>query len=119
MSRIIHIKRVYEQPEESDGYRILVDRLWPRGIKKEQAHVSEWNKEVAPSTELRTWFDHRPERFEQFSREYRNELLQKREELIRIQRLADKQPVTLIYAAKDPEMNHVVILCDVLSTIKG
>lgn len=114
MNGSIQIKRVYEQPEESDGYRILVDRLWPRGIKKERAQLNEWDKELAPSHELRTWFDHQPDRFKQFSNEYRNELLQKRTELIRIRRIADNQQVTLIYAAKDPEINHAVVLCNVL-----
>lgn len=111
----IRIKRVYEPPAPEDGVRILVDRLWPRGVSKEQASIDEWMKEIAPSPELRTWFGHRPERFAEFAAGYERELA---EDPVRL-RLADRicetalrQPVTLVYAAKDPVHNHAVVLRD-------
>ena len=110
----ISIKRVYDAPAEDDGERILVDRLWPRGISKARAALAGWNKDVAPSTELRKWFGHDPERFEEFSARYRDELSASpaaeafasacREQLER------GQNVTLIYAAKDPACNHAIVL---------
>ena len=111
----IHIKRVYEEPEKADGYRMLVDRLWPRGIKKEDAKLNEWNKDIAPSPALRKWFDHRRDRFDEFSRHYYEELNSKKEELHRLRAIAGKQPLTLLYAAKDTSVNHARVLYDVLS----
>lgn len=106
----IKIKRIYNIPSETDGYRILVDRLWPRGISKEKARLDEWNKEIAPSAELRKWFDHKKERFEDFSLRYQIELIEKESQLNKIRQLANHQIVTLLYAAKDPEINHAVVL---------
>ena len=110
----ISIKRVYDAPAEGDGYRILVDRLWPRGISKERAALAEWNKDVAPSTELRKWFGHDPERFEEFSARYRDELVSSpaAEEFAHAcrERLERGQNVTLVYAAKDPACNHAIVL---------
>ena len=110
----ISIKRVYGAPAENDGERILVDRLWPRGISKERAALAGWNKDVAPSAELRKWFGHDPERFEEFSARYRDELSSSpaAEELARAcrERLAHGQNVTLVYAAKDPACNHAIVL---------
>ncbi len=117
MKHRIHIKRIYEQPDEKDGYRILVDRLWPRGVKKESAKLDEWNKEVAPSPALRIWFDHKAEHFERFSELYRQELAQKMDELVRIRQISDQQHVTLLYAARDPEINHANVILSVLETI--
>ncbi len=114
----IKIKRVYEKPEKVDGYRILIDKLWPRGIKKEDAHLDEWNKELPPSTELRKWFDHKEERFEMFTLRYKEELSGKEEELKRVKAIADQQNLTLVYAAKDPKINHAIILLDVLKKVK-
>jgi len=107
------VKRIYDPPSPEDGVRILVDRLWPRGISKEQAAVDEWMREIAPSPELRTWFGHRPERFQAFSESYEQELAADpvRIELAdRICRMAAANHVTLLYAAKDPVHNHAVVL---------
>jgi uncharacterized protein YeaO (DUF488 family) len=110
----ITIKRIYEAPSIDDGYRILVDRLWPRSIKKEDAYLEEWNKELAPSSELRKWFDHKNERFAEFSERYHKELLNRKEELKRIRTMAKTKSVTLLYAARDRNTNHAVVLCNVL-----
>ena len=111
----ILIKRVYEDASEADGYRILVDRIWPRGISKERAKLDEWVKVVAPSTELRKWFDHQEERFPEFTKRYKTELLQQKEALDLIKKIATQEQVTLVYSAKDTEMNQAVVLRDVLS----
>lgn len=108
----IQIKRIYDQPKASDGYRILIDRLWPRGIKKENARIDEWNKILPPSPELRKWFHQEAGRFAAFEIKYRLELKQHQEELNRIHEIAARQNVTLLYAAKDPRLNHAVILLD-------
>ena len=110
----ISIKRVYDEPSENDGYRILVDKLWPRGVTKTRADLDEWNKEISPSTLLRKWFDHKPERFEEFSLKYKEELLLKEDELNRIRSIAKSEPVSLLYAAKDPKINHAIVLKNVL-----
>lgn len=114
---MIQIKRIYDEPEKQDGYRILVDRLWPRGMTKERAHLDEWNKEVAPSDELRKWFGHKMENFEEFSRKYKAELKDKGEELQRIRELAEDKMVTLLYAARDTEVNHARVLLEVLEKL--
>jgi len=103
------IKRVYEQADAGDGIRVLVDRLWPRGLKKVEAHLTLWMKEVAPSTSLRQWFGHKPERFAQFSRRYRRELAGNAE-FAELRRLGRGRAVTLLYAAHDPKFNHAVVL---------
>ncbi|GJM68554.1 hypothetical protein HMSSN036_07700 [Paenibacillus macerans] len=113
MESRIAVKRIYEASASGDGYRILVDRLWPRGVKKEQAAIDEWMKAVAPSPELRKWFNHQPERFAAFSDSYVRELETDPERAVlaaRIRELAEKQRVTLVYAAKDPACNHAVVL---------
>ena len=104
----IGIKRIYDEPSDKDGYRVLVDRLWPRGISKKDANLDEWNKEIAPSTELRKWFDHKAERFDEFTRLYREE------ELNRLRTIAKKNDITLLYGAKNPKINHAVVLRDLL-----
>jgi len=108
--KIIKLKRIYEKPSDDDGYRILVDRLWPRGVSKAEAKLDEWDKEIAPSTELRKWFDHKEERFAEFSKRYREELKDKGKELDQLREIAKKQTLTLLYAAKNPEMNQAVVL---------
>ncbi|MBS1680155.1 MAG: DUF488 family protein [Bacteroidetes bacterium] len=115
---LINIKRIYEKPSGEDGYRMLVDKLWPRGVKKEEAHIDEWNKEVPPSTDLRKWFDHKPENFEKFCKLYEKELALKKDELKRIKSIARKSGVTLLYGAKDPHINHAVVLLKVLQHLK-
>ena len=106
----IKLKRIYDDPSDDDGYRILVDRLWPRGISKADAKLDEWDKEIAPSTELRKWFDHKEERFVEFTKRYRDELKSKKNDLDRLREIAKKQTLTLLYAAKDTKMNQAVVL---------
>ena len=113
----ITIKRIYEDYDKADGYRMLVDRLWPRGIKKEAAKLDEWNKGIAPSPELRKWFDHQEEKFKEFSKKYKEELLQNNKaEIKRIRDIAKKEKLTLLYGAKDPKINHAVVLLDVINS---
>ena len=108
----VDIKRVYEQAADEDGIRVLVDRLWPRGVSKERAALSGWIKDVAPSSDLRRWWHHDPDRFEEFARRYRTELDDNPalEDLLSIVREHDR--TTLVYAAKDPAVNHALILRD-------
>ena len=110
----IHLKRAYDEPEEDDGYRVLVDRIWPRGKSKEELQLDEWLKEIAPSDELRKWFDHDPEKFEEFRKRYREELENKHEIMERLQKLAKNQHITLVYGAKDREHNQAVVLKEYL-----
>ncbi|WHY78583.1 DUF488 family protein [Neobacillus sp. WH10] len=114
----IFLKRVYEPYEEMDGCRILIDRLWPRGISKEAARLSYWFKEIAPSNELRKWFCHKPELFEEFKVKYLDEIRtdeQKREYIRQIFEIASSERVTLLYGAKDPIYNHAQVLMDELT----
>jgi len=112
----IKIKRIYDLSDDADGLRVLVDRLWPRGISKEKARVNEWLKEIAPSDKLRTWFGHKPERWHEFQKRYCEELKSaERLELIhRLRALAKKETVTLLYAARNSEHNNAVVLAGVL-----
>lgn len=107
---MIHIKRVYEEPAKSDGARILVDRLWPRGLTKQQAAVDQWLKELAPSTQLRQWFSHDPAKWEEFRKRYRKELLQQKTALSLLKQQAKHQAVTLVYGARDEEHNGAIVL---------
>ena len=112
----IKIKRAYEAPVASDGYRILVDRIWPRGLSKEDAKVSLWLKTIAPSTELRKWFGHTPDRWQKFRQRYLQELDNKHEELALIRdKLKTTRNLTLIYSAKDTEHNQAVVLLEYLT----
>lgn len=108
----VKIKRVYEAPEASDGYRILVDRLWPRGIRKEALAMDEWAKSLAPSTEARKAFAHKAENFPSFRGRYLQELDQSEEAAQEVEHLRAVAPstITLLYAAKDPQVNHAVVL---------
>lgn len=110
----IKIKRVYEDYAKNDGYRVLVDRIWPRGVSKEAAKLDDWNKEIAPSTELRKWFGHKEERFEEFKKRYKKELENHREELKEIKSVTKEKTVTLLYGAKYEKMNQAVVLKEVL-----
>ena len=107
---MVRIKRIYDKPASSDGERILVDRLWPRGVSKEKAALDMWLKDVAPSTALRVWFDHKPERFAEFSEKYREELRQNPAVAVLRELYSKKPNVTLLYADKDPRINHAVVL---------
>lgn len=106
----LKIKRIYERKNSLDGMRILVDRLWPRGIKKVDAHVDLWLKDITPSRELRTWFGHDRDRFDEFKIQYLHELKAKHELFDIISEELKKQPVTLLYAAHDPDCNHAIVL---------
>lgn len=114
----IAIKRIYEEPVKADGYRMLIDRLWPRGVKKERAAIEEWNKEIAPSVELRKWFNHKAENFKRFSERYELELYAKPQDLERLLALAQHQKLTLLYVAKDEKINHALVLLNVLNKLK-
>lgn len=109
----VKIRRIYEEPLETDGMRILVDRLWPRGLSKERAHIDEWCKAVAPSAELRKWYGHDPALFEDFSRRYRKELQEPdpAAALTRLRNLADHGPLTLLTATKTPAISEAAVLC--------
>ena len=106
----IRIKRAYEQPAAEDGERILVDRLWPRGLTKEKAKIDLWLKDVAPSTELRKWFAHDPAKWAEFRSRYLDELKKDKEQLSLLRQEAAKGAVTLVYGAKDQQHNEAVIL---------
>jgi uncharacterized protein YeaO (DUF488 family) len=110
----IRLKRVYEQPAPEDGTRVLVERLWPRGLSKDRAAVDLWLKEVAPSPELRRWFRHDPAKWDEFRRRYREELGARPQELERLRRLALSGPVTFVFAARDAERNSAALLRDVV-----
>ena len=107
---MIKLKRIYLQPSPEDGVRILVERLWPRGLKKEDAAVDLWLKEVAPSSELRTWFGHDPARWEEFRRRYRAELQDQEDLLKMLRQKAQEGPVTLVYAARAEAHNAALAL---------
>jgi|SRR5579872_2697342 len=110
----IFLKRIYEKPSAQDGRRILVDRLWPRGVSKAAARLDGWMKDVAPSTELREWFDHRPERWPEFRRRYIREL-ESNPSLRTLREMVGAAPVTLLYAARDTAHNEAVVLAEQLS----
>lgn len=110
----VRIKRVYEPAAADDGTRILVDRLWPRGLKKADAHIAQWMKEIAPSTELRKWFGHDPARWQEFRRRYKAELAQKRDLVDELRALAAKGPLTLLYSAHDEAHNQAVVIRETL-----
>ena len=110
----VRLKRAYEAAAPDDGYRVLVDRLWPRGVTKEQAAVDAWEKELAPSTKLRQWFGHEPDRFAEFRRLYIEELRGKAARLTDLQRRARAGTLTLVYSAHDSERNDAVVLAEVL-----
>ena len=110
----LRLKRAYEPAAPEDGYRILIDRLWPRGVRKDKAALDDWAKEIAPSTDLRKWFGHDPDRWSEFQRRYRAELRGHSEALDRIRHLAKSRHVTLVYSAHDEQHNDAVVLRNVL-----
>ncbi len=109
---MVQVKRAYEKPTRTDGYRVLVERLWPRGIKKEAAHVDDWMKEIAPSTELRKWYAHDVERWPEFVKRYEEELKSPESKALLDELIAraKKGPLTLVYAARDEEHNSALIV---------
>lgn len=113
----VAIKRVYDEPGEGDGMRVLVDRLWPRGLSKERARVDLWLKDIAPSNELRTWFGHDPEKFDEFRKRYEAELASgpAHDALAHLRELARQQQVTLVFAARDAEHSNAAVLRELLN----
>jgi uncharacterized protein YeaO (DUF488 family) len=110
----VRLKRAYEPADAEDGVRILVDRLWPRGVSKADAALDQWMKEIAPSTQLRKWFGHDPDRWEEFCRRYSAELHRNAELLSQLRSLARQGPVTLVYSAHDEVLNDAIVLRDVI-----
>lgn len=110
----IRIKRVYEDAAGGDGFRVLIDHIWPRGVSKERASLDEWAKELAPSGDLRRWFGHDPERYAEFRRRYRAELGRRGDELDQLRERARSGPLTIVYAARDTEHNNAVVLAELL-----
>ncbi|MBS1606589.1 MAG: DUF488 domain-containing protein [Bacteroidetes bacterium] len=116
MSTSIQIKRIYDPPAKSDGYRVLVDRLWPRGMKKEAADIDEWAKDLAPSTDLRKWFGHEPRLWSDFEKRYMDELRTNDAVKTFAKTHAGEKVITLLYGAKDEEHNHAIVLKKYLAT---
>lgn len=114
----IHIKRVYELPQASDGQRVLIDRLWPRGLTKEKASVDVWLKDIAPSTQLRTWFGHDPAKWDEFKQRYSAELTSNGLVVSRLAAILKHGKTTLVYGAKDEEHNDAVVLQEYLESLK-
>lgn len=114
---MIRIKRVYEPPSPEDGRRVLVDRLWPRGVRRQGSRIDSWRPDLAPSHELRQWFGHRVARFPRFRERYRMELLRHHEALVQLAVETDRGPVTLLFAAKDPEHSNAAVLCELLEEV--
>ena len=115
----VRLKRAYEPPARSDGYRVLIDRLWPRGVSKQEARLDEWARELAPSSELRRWFGHDPAKFDEFRRRYREELARQEEKLGELRRRARGGRLTLVYGARDSEHNDAVVLAELLRERAG
>jgi uncharacterized protein YeaO (DUF488 family) len=116
---MIRIKRMYSEPSPRDGVRILVDRVWPRGVSKERARIAEWRKDLAPSTSLRKWFGHEPARWIEFRRRYHTELARSgmMEEVKKLARLSRKRRITLVYSATDEEHNQAVVLKELIDEL--
>lgn len=114
----VFIKRVYDAPSKGDGMRILIDRLWPRGLSKEKAKIDVWMKEIAPSTQLRKWFGHEPEKWDEFRKRYLEELKENKKEVEQLIALTKKGTVTLVFGAKDTEHNDAVVLYELLTSKK-
>jgi uncharacterized protein YeaO (DUF488 family) len=110
----VRIKRIYEPAAPSDGDRILIDRLWPRGFTHDEARIDDWVRDIGPSTELRRWFSHDPARFDEFRRRYTLELATKKAKLTELRRRARTRPLTLVYSARDTQHNDAVVLAEVL-----
>jgi uncharacterized protein YeaO (DUF488 family) len=114
MSPDVRVKRIYDPPDPDDGYRVLIDHVWPRGMSRERARLDEWARTLAPSDQLRKWFDHRPPRFAEFRARYRAELAAQSEVVDKLRRRAASGRVTVLYAARDREHNNAVVLAELL-----
>jgi len=111
------VKRVYDEPTKSDGRRVLVDHLWPQGLKKNEAQIDEWLKEIAPSARLRKWFGHDPARWKEFKKKYAAELDGQRDQVEKLAREASKRRITLLFSAKDTQHNNAVALKDYIEKL--
>jgi uncharacterized protein YeaO (DUF488 family) len=111
---MLKVKRVYEKYNENDGCRVLVDRLWPRGLSKEEAHIDLWVKDIAPTTELRAWFGHDLNKWDEFKKRYYHELEENKAAVFLVMEQINKSDVTLVYGAKDEEHNNAIVLRDYL-----
>jgi uncharacterized protein YeaO (DUF488 family) len=114
MALDVHAKRAYDPAKATDGHRVLIDHVWPRGVKRQDLRLDEWARELAPSDELRRWFGHDPERFDEFRARYRDELSAHDEPLDELRRRARQGPLTIVYAARDREHNNAVVLAELL-----
>jgi uncharacterized protein YeaO (DUF488 family) len=114
MALDVRTKRIYEPADPADGHRVLIDHVWPRGVSRERAQLDEWARELAPSDELRTWFDHVPERFQEFRARYRRELSGHAKRIDDLRDRARKGPLTIVYAARDEEHNNAVVVCELV-----
>jgi uncharacterized protein YeaO (DUF488 family) len=113
---MVKLKRIYEPADKDDGYRVLVDRLWPRGISKEEAKLDLWLKEIAPSNELRKWFNHDPQKWPEFKNKYRQEIKDNPQPLKQLEKIIkDNKIVTILYGAKDEEHNQADVIIDILN----
>ena len=114
----VQIRRIYEDPTPEDGTRVLVDRIWPRGVSKQRAHLNEWCKQIAPSTELRKWYGHDPDRFDEFTRRYEAEFTdpERAAALAHLRELAHRQMLTLLTATKDVDISEAAVLVRLLSS---
>jgi uncharacterized protein YeaO (DUF488 family) len=110
----VRAKRIYDPPDDGDGYRILIDHIWPRGIARERACLDEWARELAPSDQLRKWFDHRPERFAEFRARYRHELVAHAERVGELRRRGTEGRLTILYAARDRDHNNAVVVTELV-----
>ena len=119
MSTRIWLRRAYDPPTRNDGHRVLVDRIWPRGVSKVDARIDDWAREIAPSDDLRRWFDHDPRRWDEFQRRYRAELREREQVLDTLARRVDEGRVTLVYGARDEQHNNAVVLRDILEGRRG
>jgi uncharacterized protein YeaO (DUF488 family) len=113
----VHAKRIYDPPDRADGYRMLIDHVWPRGVSHERARLDEWARELAPSDQLRKWFDHVPDRFAEFRVRYRDELAARSECLDELRHRAARGRLTILYAARDREHNNAVVLAELLRDV--
>jgi uncharacterized protein YeaO (DUF488 family) len=119
MALDLRIKRIYEDPDPGDGYRVLIDRLWPRGVSREGARLDDWARELAPSDELRRWFAHDAAKFEAFRGRYRGELADQSDRLLELARRAESGPVTILYAARDQQHSNARVLAELLHESSG
>jgi len=110
----VRVKRAYEDADPGDGYRVLIDHVWPRGVSRERAQLDEWARELPPSDELRKWFDHVPERFAEFRSRYRDELAAHSEQVEGLRRRAREGTLTIVYAARDTKHNNALVLAELI-----